>query len=485
MLAPNLIYSTKPSEKLTFSFWPQFLPRPFQLGINLAFIIEPITDINKAETMINYQTAIRGTFFDIAQVADNADDIARHARHLDDGLLFIQEGKIQALMPWQQGEQYLQPQEGYRDLRGKLLLPGFIDAHVHYPQTEMIGAFGEQLLEWLTTYTFPVESQFADEAYATQIAEFFINQLLSHGTTTALVFCTLHPESVNALFSEALRFNMRLIAGKVMMDRNTPDYLTETAEQSYQQTRELIQRWQHQGRLGYAITPRFAPTSTPELLSAVRQLREEFPETWLHTHLSENPNEIAWVKELWPEHQSYLDVYHDYQLTGERSLFAHGIHLEDKEWQCLHDTGSAVAFCPTSNLFLGSGLFRLPTCWQKKVRMGIGTDVGAGTTFSMFKTLGEAYKVAQLQSYRLRASEAFYHATLGGAHALRLDDKIGNFQPGKEADFIVVDPAATPLQRLRVSRCKDVYEQLFVLMTMGDERNISETWVNGECVWRG
>jgi len=305
------------------------------------------------------------------------------------------------------------------------------------------------------------------------------------GTTTALVFCTLHPESVNALFSEALRFNMRLIAGKVMMDRNTPDYLTETAEQSYQQTRELIQRWQHQGRLGYAITPRFAPTSTPELLSAVRQLREEFPETWLHTHLSENPNEIAWVKELWPEHQSYLDVYHDYQLTGERSLFAHGIHLEDKEWQCLHDTGSAVAFCPTSNLFLGSGLFRLPTCWQKKVRMGIGTDVGAGTTFSMFKTLGEAYKVAQLQSYRLRASEAFYHATLGGAHALRLDDKIGNFQPGKEADFIVVDPAATPLQRLRVSRCKDVYEQLFVLMTMGDERNISETWVNGECVWRG
>lgn len=323
--------------------------------------------------MIDYHAAVRGALFDIAEVCDNADDIAHHARFIEDGLLFIRDGKIQARMSWQEGEQYLDAHKGYTDRRGKLLLPGFIDAHVHYPQTEMIGAFGEQLLEWLTTYTFPVESQFADEAYATEIAEFFISQLLSHGTTTALVFCTLHPESVNALFSEALRLNMRLIAGKVMMDRHTPEYLSETAEQSYQQTRELIQRWQHQGRLGYAITPRFAPTSSPELLEAVRRLREEFPQTWLQTHLSENPNEVAWVNDLWPEHQRYLDVYHHYQLTGERSVFAHGIHLHDEEWQCLHDTGSAVAFCPTSNLFLGSGLFRLPACWQNKVRMGIGT----------------------------------------------------------------------------------------------------------------
>lgn len=433
--------------------------------------------------MIDYHTAIRGAFFDIARTADHPDEIARHARHLEDGLLFIRDGHIQALLPWQEGEQYLHPRTGYRDLRGKLLLPGFVDAHVHYPQTEMIGAFGEQLLEWLTTYTFPVESQFADEAYAQEIATFFIHQLLSHGTTTALVFCTLHPESVNALFSEALRVNMRLIAGKVMMDRHTPDYLTETAEQSYQQTRELILRWQHQGRLGYAITPRFAPTSSAALLDAVRQLRQEFPDTWLQTHLSENPNEVAWVKDLWPEHERYLDVYHHYALTGERSVFAHGIHLHDREWQCLHDTGSAVAFCPTSNLFLGSGLFRLPDCWQHQVKMGIGTDVGAGTTFSLLRTLGEAYKVAQLQSYRLRASEAFYHATLGGAKALQLDDKIGNFAPGKEADFVAIDLAATPLQRLRISRCKDIYEQLFVLMTLGDDRNISETWVDGQQVW--
>lgn len=433
--------------------------------------------------MTEYTAAIRGAFFDIDRVVDSPDQIARHARYIEDGVLFIQDGTIAGLMPWPEAEAHLCGEKAYTDLRGHLLLPGFVDTHLHYPQTEMIAAFGEQLLEWLNIYTFPVESQFADAGYAAEIARFFISQLLSNGTTTALVFCTLHPESVDALFTEALGLNMRLLAGKVMMDRNVPDNLSETAEQSYHQTRELIQRWHTRGRLGYAITPRFAPTSTPELLTAVRSLREEFPDTWFHTHLSENLSELAWVKSLWPDHQHYLDVYHHYQLTGERSVFAHGVHLTESEWQCLHDTGSAVAFCPTSNLFLGSGLFRLPASWQHRVRIGIGSDVGAGTTFSMLRTLGEAYKVAQLQSYRLHACEAFYHATLGGASALRLADKIGNFQPGKEADFVVIDPAVTPLQKLRISRCKDIYEQLFVLMTLGDERNISQTWVDGRCVW--
>lgn len=229
--------------------------------------------------MMDYQTAVRGAFFDIAGVAETPDEVAAQARYLDDGLLFLQEGKIIALLPWQEGEAFLHPLKGYVDLRGKLLLPGFVDAHVHYPQTEMIGAFGEQLLEWLTTYTFPVESQFADAEYAREIAQFFVNQLISHGTTTALVFCTLHPASVEALFSEALRLNMRLIAGKVMMDRHVPDYLCETAGESYEQTRALIRRWHQRGRLGYAITPRFAPTSTPALLEAVQRLRAEFPDT--------------------------------------------------------------------------------------------------------------------------------------------------------------------------------------------------------------
>ena len=432
--------------------------------------------------MIDYHTAIRGAFFDITAPAESPDQIAANSRYIADGVLFLRDGRVVSLHSWQEGEPWLDPHKGYTDLRGKLILPGFVDTHVHYPQTEMIGAFGEQLLEWLTTYTFPMERQFADAAHAARVAELFLDQLISNGTTTALVFCTVHPQSVDALFTAASARNMRLIAGKVMMDRNAPDYLTETAEQSYQQCRALIQRWHHHGRLGYAITPRFAPTSSPQLLEAARQLRDAFPDTWFQTHLSENPDEVAWVSNLWPEHNSYLDVYHHYRLTGKRSLFAHAIHLQDKEWQQLHDTDSSVAFCPTSNLFLGSGLFRIASCWQHRVRMGIGTDVGAGTTFSMLRTLGEAYKVGQLQSYKLRACEAFYHATLGGAHALHLDAFIGNFQPGKEADFVVIDPAASPLQQRLAARCADIYEQLFMLMTVGDDRNIAQTWINGECL---
>jgi guanine deaminase len=220
------------------------------------------------------------------------------------------------------------------------------------------------------------------------------------------------------------------------------------------------------------------------LLEKVQQLKNEFPDTWLHTHLSENQQEIAWVKMLFPANDGYLDVYHQHQLTGKRSVFAHCLHLEDREWQCLHDTDSAMAFCPTSNLFLGSGLFNLKRRGQQRVRMGMGTDVGAGTTFNMLQTLGEAYKVGQLQQYKLSAAEAIYHATLGGAHALDLDDKIGNFNPGKEADFVVIDPAVSPLQQLRMANSDDIHQRLFVLMTLGDDRNIAQTWINGKCVWQ-
>ncbi|XES82246.1 guanine deaminase [Franconibacter pulveris] len=431
-----------------------------------------------------WTTAIRGHFFDITAVAEGAEAIAQRARNIEDGLLLLDEGRIVSLLPWEEGRAQLRHEQDYLDYRGKLIVPGFIDSHIHYPQTEMIGAYGEQLLTWLENYTFPVEGQYHSPDHAARMSAFFLNQLLANGTTTALVFGTVHPQSVDALFSAAQRLEMRLIAGKVMMDRNAPDYLTESVEQSYQQTRELIERWHNNGRLGYALTPRFAPTSSPQLLAAVQALREAYPDTWLHTHLSENLDEVAWVQALWPEHESYLGVYHHYQLTGKRSVFAHAIHLAEQEWECLRNTDSSVAFCPTSNLFLGSGLFRLQTCQQKWVRMGIGTDVGAGTTFSMLQTLGEAYKVAQLQSYRLCASEAFYHATLGGAHALDLDDKIGSFQPGKEADFVVLDPAVTPLQTLRFNNSRDIYEKLFVLMTLGDDRNIWRTWVNGKCVWQ-
>ncbi|MCX8956047.1 guanine deaminase [Erwinia psidii] len=427
--------------------------------------------------------AVRGSFFDITQTVSDPAWLPHYSRYIADGLLLLNGGEIVSLQSWQEGKHQLDPAIPLADYRGKVIVPGFVDTHIHYPQTEMIGAYGEQLLQWLEQYTFPVESQYHCAEHAAKMSAFFLHQLLSNGTTTALVFGTVHPQSVDALFTAAEALGMRLIAGKVMMDRNAPDELIETPQQSWQQTRELINRWHNRGRLGYALTPRFAPTSSPALLEKVRELKETYPDTWMHTHLSENVQEIEWVKALFPANDGYLDVYHQHQLTGRRSVFAHCLHLEDQEWDCLHDTKSAVAFCPTSNLFLGSGLFDLQTCWKKGVKLGIGTDVGAGTTFNMLQTLGEAYKVGQLKQYRLAACEAFYHATLGGAHALDLHHCIGNFMPGKEADFVVLDPAVSALQKLRFANSADIWEKLFVLMTLGDDRNIACTWINGQCAW--
>lgn len=428
--------------------------------------------------------AIRSSFFDFSATANDPQEIEQRARYIEDGLLLIHNGKIHSLRPWLEAEGTLPTHCHIIDQRGKLIVPGFIDCHIHYPQTEMVGAFGEQLLSWLENYTFPVEAHYHSADHAAAMSAFFLQQLLRNGTTSALIFGTVHPESVEALFQAAEQREMRIIAGKVMMDRNAPDNLLETPEQSYQQTRALIQRWHQRGRLGYALTPRFAPTSSPALLEKVMQLHQEFPDTWIHTHLAENQQEVAWVKQLFPEQKSYLDVYHRYQLTGPRSVFAHCLHLEPEEWCCLHQTDSAIAFCPTSNLFLGSGLFNLQRSWQQRVKLGIGTDIGAGTTFNMLQTLGEAYKVNQLQNYKLHASEAFYHATLGGARALSLDHLIGNFTPGKEADFVVLQPTATPLQQMRWQNSRDIWEKLFVLMTLGDDRTIAETWVNGQRAWQ-
>lgn len=433
---------------------------------------------------LQFTTAIRGNFFDIAACVEEPQQLDERLRHIPDGLLLLNGGVIVWFGSWQQGEALLPPGFAVTEYSDKPIVPGFIDTHIHYPQTEMIGAYGDQLLDWLNNYTFPTESRYGCERHADAMSAFFLRELLSNGTTTALVFGSVHPQSVDALFSQAQTLNMRLIAGKVMMDRHAPQALLETPEQSYHDTRELIARWHGKGRLGYAITPRFAPTSTPALLAQVQRLREEFPDVWLQTHLSENPQEVAWVKSLFPQSQSYLDVYHRYGMTGGKSVFAHCLHLEEQEWDCLCETRSAIAFCPTSNLFLGSGLFDLQQAWRKRVKLGIGTDVGAGTSFNMLRTLGEAYKVGQLQHYRLSAVEAFYHATLGGARALSLDDKIGNFDVGKEADFVVLDPAVTPLQQLRYANSATPAEQGFVLMTLGDDRNIYRTYVDGKVVYQ-
>lgn len=433
---------------------------------------------------LQFTTAIRGNFFDIAACVEEPQQLDERLRHIPDGLLLLNGGVIVWFGSWQQGEALLPPGFAVTEYRDKPIVPGFIDTHIHYPQTEIIGAYGDQLLDWLNNYTFPTESRYGCERHADAMSAFFLRELLSNGTTTALVFGSVHPQSVDALFSQAQTLNMCLIAGKVMMDRHAPQALLETPEQSYRDTRELIERWHGKGRLGYAITPRFAPTSTPALLAQVQRLREEFPDVWLQTHLSENPQEVAWVKSLFPQSQSYLDVYHRYGMTGGKSVFAHCLHLEEQEWDCLCETRSAIAFCPTSNLFLGSGLFDLQQAWRKRVKLGIGTDVGAGTSFNMLRTLGEAYKVGQLQHYRLSAVEALYHATLGGARALSLDDKIGNFDVGKEADFVVLDPAVTPLQQLRYANSATPAEQGFVLMTLGDDRNIYRTYVDGKVVYQ-
>lgn len=425
-------------------------------------------------------TVIRGRFLDIQKTVAQANQIADQVRYLEDGVLITEQGKIRWFGTWEDAQAHLPINIEIQHYPEQLIIPGMIDTHIHFPQTEMVGAYGEQLLSWLNTYTFPTEIQFKDKAYASEIAKFFVNELLKNGTTTALVFCTVHPESVDALFEAAEQHQMRLIAGKVMMDRHAPEALCDSADSSYDDSKALIEKWHGQGRALYAITPRFAPTSTPEQLERAGQLKAEHPDVYVHTHLSENKDEITWVKDLFPAQKGYLDVYHHYGLTGQRSVFAHCVHLEDDEWQCMHETNSAIAFCPTSNLFLGSGLFPLKKTWQQQVKVGLGTDIGAGTSFSLLQTVNEAYKVQQLQGDKLSAYESLYHATLGGAKALDLDDKLGNFNVGKEADFLVLNLQPTALQQLRQSRAKSLEDSLFALFTMGDDRNVEATYIYGQ-----
>jgi guanine deaminase len=368
----------------------------------------------------------------------------------------------------------------YKD---KLITSGFIDTHIHYPQTGMIASYGEQLLDWLENYTFPEERRFKNPIYALKVAKLFLDELASNGTTTALVFGTVHKESVDVFCGEAERRNLRMICGKVLMDRNAPDYLTDTPESGYQASKELIEKWHNRGRLHYAVTPRFAPTSTPEQLAMVGKLLEEYPDVYMHTHLSENKKEIEWVLDLFPERESYLDVYDHYGLLHNRSVFAHGIHLSDCECQRLADTESAIAFCPTSNLFLGSGLFKLNKMEDKGIRVGMGTDVGAGTSFSILQTMSEAYKIMQLQQEKLHPIKSLYLATLGGAKALHLEDKIGNLEIGKEADFVVLDLHATQLMRFRMNQATTLEEKLFVLMSLGDDRTVCETYIYGDLAY--
>ncbi|SFI36773.1 guanine deaminase [Pseudomonas guineae] len=423
-----------------------------------------------------YRAAILHSLADPAVVG-----VEQSYEYFEDGLLVIKNGQVAKvgpaadLLPTLKGVEITE----YRDA---LITPGFIDTHIHYPQTGMIASYGEQLLDWLNTYTFPTEQQFADKAHAADVAGIFLKELLRNGTTTALVFGSVHKQSVDAFFEAAEALNLRMIAGKVLMDRNAPDYLTDTPESGYADSKELIERWHGKGRLHYAVTPRFAPTSTPEQLELAGKLFGEYPGLYMHTHLSENLKEIEWVRALFPERKGYLDVYDHFKLIGARSVFAHSVHLCDDECQRLAETGSAVAFCPTSNLFLGSGLFDLNKLEEHGVRVGLGTDVGAGTSFSQLQSLNEAYKVMQLQGKKLDPFKSLYLATLGGANALYLDDKLGNFMPGKDADFVVLDYNATPLISYRMQQARTLEERLFALIMLGDDRAIKQTFAAGQSV---
>lgn len=403
-------------------------------------------------------------------------------QYFADGLLVIEDGIVQSLGDASQAIAKLDSDVEIIEHKDSLIMPGFVDTHIHYPQTEIIAAYGEQLLQWLEKYTFPTERKFQDPSYARNIAEQFLNELLRAGTTTALVFGTVHKQSVEAFFEACEQRNLRMIAGKVMMDRNAPDYLTDCPESSYQDSKSLIEKWHNRGRLRYAVTPRFAPTSSDKQLQKAGQLMGEYPDIYMHTHLSENLDEVAWVKELFPDCKNYLDTYDRAGLLGRRSVFAHCIHLDDDEWERMAESESGIAFCPTSNLFLGSGLFNLNRAVKNNINVGLGTDVGGGTSFSILQTLNEAYKVLQMRGEKLSILKMFYLATLGGAETLDLNDKIGNFEVGKEADFVILDKGSTPLIALRLKRCNDLLEQLFVLAILGDDRSVKQTWSAGSKV---
>ncbi|TLY78728.1 MAG: guanine deaminase [Gammaproteobacteria bacterium] len=397
----------------------------------------------------------------------------------DDGLLVTADGRVASIGPARELLPALPSDAELVEHRDSILMPGFVDTHVHYPQTDIVGTGGRQLLDWLEHYTFPAERGFADPAHAREVAEFFLDELVRNGTTTALVFCSVHPASVQAFFEAAAARRMRMAAGKVLMDRNCPQYLRDTPETGERATRELLAAWHGRERLLYAITPRFAPTSSDAQLASAGRLATDYPDALIQTHVAENLDEVAWVKRLFPEARSYLDVYDRYGLLRERAIYAHCIHFDEVDRARMAQSGAAAAFCPSSNLRLGSGLFDVASADAAGMRFSIATDVAAGSSFSMLQTLSDAYKVAQLSQQHLSPLRAFYLATLAGARALGVDDRVGRFAVGTEADFIVLNLRATPLLARRTARSRTLAEKLLVLLTLGDDRAVSRTYILG------
>jgi guanine deaminase len=424
-------------------------------------------------------TILRGRVLSFVAEPQGRDDHASY-RYIEDGAVVIGDGKILMVGEWNERAASHHAAAEIIDHRPHLIMPGFIDPHIHFPQMQVIGAYAAALLEWLNTYTFVEEQRFGDEAHATRIASRFFDELIRHGTTTAAAYCSVHPQSVDAFFGEAEKRDMLMVGGKVMMDRNAPPGLLDTPQSGYDDTKAGIAKWHGRGRAHYAITPRFAITSTHEQMAMAEALAREFPGLHIQTHVSENLAEIAYANELFPNYGDYVGIYEKYHLLGPKTLLGHCIHLSHRETEVISETQSVAVFCPTSNLFIGSGLFDYERQHERGVRIATATDVGGGSSYSMLRTMDEGYKVMQLRGQRLTPFRSFFHMTLGNARAMSLDGRIGSLEPGKEADIVVLNSAATPQMALRMETCGSLEQELFLLQTCGDDRAVVETYVMGK-----
>ena len=423
--------------------------------------------------------AIRGPMF---WFRDSPDDMVFH----EDGMVVFEDGRITTSGPAQELEANLGPQITVRRLEaGRYLMPGMIDAHLHYSQMDVIARFGLQLLGWLERYTFPAEIKFSDPKHADFIANRFFDELLRNGTTTCATYPTVHPSSVDALFRAANKRSMRVICGKVMMDRNAPRELRDDPQSSYADSKKLLETWHGKGRLAYAVTPRFAPTSSEDQLEAAGALVREHPDVFVQTHLAENVNEIEWVKELFPKAPHYLGVYDHYGLVGERSLFGHCVHLSEPECALMAEHNGVAVLCPTSNVFIGSGLFDRAHLQQenRRVRVAWGSDIGGGFSYSMLRVATEGYNVMQLRGQKLFPFQAFWDLGPGAAAALGFSNHIGRLDPGYEADMVEIDTRSTPVMDRRTRESDSFQDLLFALLVLGDDRCIARTWVAGQLLY--
>ncbi|MDR6102972.1 guanine deaminase [Agrobacterium larrymoorei] len=423
---------------------------------------------------------LRGRLLSFKRAPLSIDDTASYL-YIEDGGLLVSDGKIAEIGDYTDIRAQAPEDVTEKDHRPHLIVPGLIDMHLHFPQMQVIGSYAANLLEWLNTYTFPEECRFVESAHAQRIATHFYDELIRHGTTTAVAYCSVHKTSADAFFAEALKRNMLMVGGKVMMDRNAPQGLLDTPELGYDETRQVIADWHGKGRNHVAITPRFAITSTPKQMEAAQALAQEFPDLFIQTHLSENLDEIKYTCELYPEAIDYTDIYVRYGLMGKKTLLGHAIHLSDREADVLSETGAVAVHCPTSNLFIGSGLFPMKKLQrrEKPVRIAVATDIGGGSSYSMLRTMDEAYKIQQLLGERLNPLESWYLMTRGNAEALSMVDRIGTLDAGTDADITVLNASSTPAMALKMEVVTSLTEELFLMLTMGDDRTVVETYVAG------